>query len=901
MMEDGVLPETATFIEDATEERSRSAGRLEPEADDESAMIMEAKRKELLQSLASAPAEMDQPAEVVSANEALSMPKEAPPVTETQDRAMQGDKTAEESVQPVPKYAGGPSKDNQEALDTEMENGVTPAPSQRRLKLDVEASRRFILNSLRLRGSGPRSSGGSRRKSEAASVPDSSVQVPEKPQGEEPVGADTHDQDWRSKIDLWAVECCHDGVKLSTPPFPFYQRWDPQQQLESGGRGKRGKKRKRNRTQYYDFGEDGGYENEASYAQYEPDFEVEEDGLAPGLNDEAMEQAAVDGQLLQDAHASAINRSQPEDLPELPADLSTYKDLKEADMVRGAIIAFKHIDCSPATKWCPNLSGYKTATVDSVLSDGTMELTLAYRDAVIPERQFDPETGRRIYDKFEMPDYDDGEENDDGRFLSIKFDDLFQPKLIAPGKEEESAVRNGEQDDSRSTQSMGQEPEAVVDSVHSIQSVGEHVREETHLEQDVSEQPSPRDLHHNPPAHPSKVGTLLRVEVPLTTGVADIAAEDRQDISLLIKEAGFRTEVHSEVAGGLGQLSNVPVEDAQDASPAHNGQDHTMDADDEAQASPDPVQNGDVDDSDISEFQSPFIEGTSPVARRSSEPNDGTLPFQPSFEPEDLTFVSTVTSPDSETRNDLDFSIPSIRSRTKPSPVNAIPASDPKDQPLSKRTRSSLAPATDQGAALKTEPRLSRKSNPAKATPKAQTSSEADFPSPAVPFGQSLTQPNPLPARFDHADAVPEPALPASSPIRRSNKRKRAAKAASPTSSDAVPTISMADVFADSDSDDSPDRASTPNPRSAKKKLTEAIPGKSEPRRSKPKNSRSAPVVDLTLSSGPASPEKGDAEDQQTVHVRREKELPMGSGWVRKSFGAAKRKATPVKRTRSSV
>jgi hypothetical protein len=36
------------------------------------------------------------------------------------------------------------------------------------------------------------------------------------------------DDSWLQRIDLRAVECCEEGIELSTPLFSFYHRWDPE-------------------------------------------------------------------------------------------------------------------------------------------------------------------------------------------------------------------------------------------------------------------------------------------------------------------------------------------------------------------------------------------------------------------------------------------------------------------------------------------------------------------------------------------------------------------------------------------------------------------------------------------------------------------------------------------------
>jgi hypothetical protein len=48
------------------------------------------------------------------------------------------------------------------------------------------------------------------------------------PRGNGPETEEEDDDTCLQRIDLRAVECCDEGVDLSTPPFPFYHGWDPQ-------------------------------------------------------------------------------------------------------------------------------------------------------------------------------------------------------------------------------------------------------------------------------------------------------------------------------------------------------------------------------------------------------------------------------------------------------------------------------------------------------------------------------------------------------------------------------------------------------------------------------------------------------------------------------------------------
>jgi hypothetical protein len=248
---------------------------------------------------------------------------------------------------------------------------------------------------------------------------------------------------WKSKIILSAVECRKDGVVLSTPPFPFVQRWDPQQQLSktSSLERQQGKKRKRQGREQYGRDDYGQEDDEEEY------YEADESTTILNYDDEmenldsSIVQGEVESQIMNDIAAAS-------DLPLLPATLDNLQPLTLADIVEGTVIAYKVLEVSAATSWAPAISPYKTAMIvkDNELSGSKFKVELALRDRVQPKYD---DKGERVFEKFEM--IMEADEQDDGiRVLS--FEELYEPKIVraavavgnddvhAAGDEETNAV-----------------------------------------------------------------------------------------------------------------------------------------------------------------------------------------------------------------------------------------------------------------------------------------------------------------------------------------------------------------------------------------------------------------------------------------------------------------------------
>lgn len=248
---------------------------------------------------------------------------------------------------------------------------------------------------------------------------------------------------WRSRIEVLAVDCDDPSIKLSEPPYPFVQRWDPSQKRKhwSGGG-----KRKRNARRSYGYdGEDQEEEYNASYYDEEHwngnggDYgETEENGE----NGEHYEEDAAE-QLLAEAE-ELMEDDFKDDLPPLPKDITTLPDLSKFDLSPGAVIAFKVLECTAATNWAPTISKHRTAEVgNSMNGENTITVKLAQRERTIVKAKFDTH-GKRLYDKFEMnandADDEDEEEIDDGE-RTLAFDEMLEPKLVrAAGEEDKSEV-----------------------------------------------------------------------------------------------------------------------------------------------------------------------------------------------------------------------------------------------------------------------------------------------------------------------------------------------------------------------------------------------------------------------------------------------------------------------------
>lgn len=473
----------------------------------------ETKRKELLESIASGGVEVGR----AESNPSLDSTKSSAGNAD----AIMHEPPEDQAQTPAIACESSPSKE------------TTSEPPRRRAKLDLASSRRLLFGSLGLRTPKTKDDEQTmREKLMEEARPAVSGQAKEAEVHLADVGTrideeTTADVDsWKSKVIVKAVECCHGGVNLSTPPFPFVQRWDPQQQGvgKAGSRGGKTKKRKRNQTQYYQEDEHQyDFQDTLEIQQGNSEAAVEPNNDGPGQNhlQERPESDEIDGavndQLMRDAAGISAtapeNTEEPKDLPILPEDISSIDPLVEKDAIPGAIIAFKQLDMSQETNWQPKISDFRTAIVDKVVDGEILQMTLSKRDRANNDKLYDEETGERIYSKFEMPDYDDeGPGRDDG-FVEVLFRDLIDPKLI-----------------------QAAEPHSTSAS----EQHAAHVSQDTGNTDDIENTKTQSDHRTNLTAE--EADNVLYGDEPL-----EVNEEVRKEILKLMKDVGFRSSVGPEV------------------------------------------------------------------------------------------------------------------------------------------------------------------------------------------------------------------------------------------------------------------------------------------------------------------------------------------------------------------
>ncbi|KAH9818130.1 histone acetyltransferase KAT6B-like [Teratosphaeria destructans] len=412
----------------------------------------EAQRKKLLQAIHSGGVEIDAP---------ISRPKkrELPQV----DGSDEDDAPEEMSTKaPAPAPAAAPAL---EPTDQAADKAKVAAPGKaikptdmvpssvaNRSRLNLDSSRRLLFGSLGVRVpktqqeeaalqkrladrnkrvARPTEAGASRVPLEGKETPAPANSAPEDP----------NDESWRDKIELSAVECCEEGVVLSTPPFPFHQRWDPQQ---------RGKKaRGRVSSAYLSFSKKRkrGAHSEVAKGEYVETYDkYNTDGTGDALDYDDVEddddEYWEEGALLDDDYddyddpnshvqTEASNHQTPphesDDFPPLPTDISALPTLPEPDAKPSDVVIYQELVCSAATNWQPT-SLTRTVRLKARGDEGEWHVVMAMRD--LRPRRFDAE-GNRVYEKFEMEGLSDGEEEGEEREKIVAWGALGEVRLLS--------------------------------------------------------------------------------------------------------------------------------------------------------------------------------------------------------------------------------------------------------------------------------------------------------------------------------------------------------------------------------------------------------------------------------------------------------------------------------------
>ncbi|KAK2044812.1 hypothetical protein LZ31DRAFT_584489 [Colletotrichum somersetense] len=509
------------------------------------------------------------------------------------------------------------------------------ASSQRRIKPNIGATRRMLMGSLGLKNPKTKAEEDKIRQDlmkgvrphTNARLAEASSQHDEPPQTLESVEEDP--EAWREKIAYRAVECCHDGIELSEPPFPFVQRWDPQQQVDEwfASKNKRGGKRKRaqrNQAQFYEDGDPQASKKrrvtgESMGVTFSDAAESLEEGDTTLNYDDPSDEPSVPK-----AAAETSQTGDIDDLPSLPADLTTLPDLRPGEAKLGMVITWKQWLLSSATNWQPevvNLTGILVRVHDEEATE--LEFLLAQRDREVDktEKKYDEDTGQRVYDRFEAPDDDDDDDADDEPdqgYRRLKYEDLIEPKIVQlpledqakPAGNEDSSVPLTDSiihetvydDHSQPYQVNGEDAgrsEADIDgSQLPIDAKDDRAKANTDNEQpQVVANSDPRldatdpRPSHNPNAQPDNVEVIDEADMPTpranthandanqqpTTEDAEsqnsngnarsISSDRRHEVSIMIQDAGFRKDVSPSV---LRQKTSSPSRQLLDMAEAAN-------------------------------------------------------------------------------------------------------------------------------------------------------------------------------------------------------------------------------------------------------------------------------------------------------------------------------------------
>ncbi|KLU89895.1 hypothetical protein MAPG_08864 [Magnaporthiopsis poae ATCC 64411] len=236
---------------------------------------------------------------------------------------------------------------------------------------------------------------------------------------------------WSIKINYHAVECAQKEVALSTPPFPFVQRWDPSQR----------KQRKRKQWPQSDCYEEGHADGRRPGKKFRFADEAEE--TVEELNyDEVDVDVEVGDTQVDVAHETSLVDSQLtdcDDLPSLPSDLTTLPVFHPSDAQLSMVITWKKWLLSEATRWEPQIVDV-TAVIGRVNEDNqTLDVMMAKRDRgqFNFAKQFNKETGERQYRTFDPPEFSDDDEPDpeaekawNEGWRTVAFVDMIEPRIL---------------------------------------------------------------------------------------------------------------------------------------------------------------------------------------------------------------------------------------------------------------------------------------------------------------------------------------------------------------------------------------------------------------------------------------------------------------------------------------
>ncbi|KAK8024587.1 hypothetical protein PG993_012653 [Apiospora rasikravindrae] len=346
-------PETDAMQADSTPQLD-----LQEATQDAEKELFEAKRKALLDALNSGGAVVgpDGELEVNGVDDTTTMSQKS-------NKRRRGDRSTPEPAVGEP---GEQSVATPASQETDPE-----ASAQKRRRVDLGAGRRMLFGALGLRN--PKTKNDEKKLSAKlmenvrplpnARLETSAAENADSLAKDTTIDPETLGEDpeaWRDKIEYRAVECWYEGVELSEPPFPFEQRWDPQQRGNRSRKGKRvdeaertvqvqeeetsitGKKRKHDESLQ---------PAEESYYSYQGQAGSQDENLRLNYDDVEPEQYMDKADHAQPDHSVAgTHYSDLDDLPSLPKDLGVLRQLQPGQAQVGMVITWKQVGVS-----CPLL------------------------------------------------------------------------------------------------------------------------------------------------------------------------------------------------------------------------------------------------------------------------------------------------------------------------------------------------------------------------------------------------------------------------------------------------------------------------------------------------------------------------------------------------------------------
>ncbi|UKZ74884.1 hypothetical protein TrVFT333_002554 [Trichoderma virens FT-333] len=303
-------------------------------------------------------------------------------------------------------------------------------PAKRHARVDMGAGRRLVFGALGLKTPANKADEQKIRDSLMKDVrplvnprvmqdngaDDTNEQPPDNNEGE-----DT--DSWREKIIYKAVECCHEDMTLSEPPFPFRASENYQADTSYDD------------SAYY-------YDEEFDEDQYVAETRKKsrkKKGKSASLQNGSANQDEQD--VVLDYDEAPIKSSQftdVDDLPSLPTDIKALPLLEPTSAQPGMVITWNQLVMSKATNWQPEMLPV-TGLIVPGGENGALHVILAKRDREDNEKMYDEVTGERVYGKFEVPDLDEGGEEEDTGFRSLQWAEMIEPRILQEAPTDEVA------------------------------------------------------------------------------------------------------------------------------------------------------------------------------------------------------------------------------------------------------------------------------------------------------------------------------------------------------------------------------------------------------------------------------------------------------------------------------